>query len=393
MDSVLRFFSGTVKLKITGTTPERFINLCLIHKIALWEIKRMGDKTLVVHIHARDVKKIRPLLRKSFCQMHILKKSGLPFLRLKAFRRKAFLVGGLVFCLTLYLLSTFIWTVDVIAPKTLKNLSAQTIKVRAKEYGLKPGISKVFFNAENLKSALLKDFPEATWIGVDISGTKAIITIYERTEKPKEDSFTHGDLIAEKDAVVEDIFVIEGRQLVAKGVTVEKGDVLISSKVYPQVVEGQEVQKTEIKYVRAKGIVRARTWYEAQAKVLFVEKALYKGGKTSYGLELKFPDGTISNWSVHKFPAFEKIDVSSWSNNRFAVGLKMQKYNEILSKKIVRTPSQAKEQANVLVDGRLRKLIGPSAKLVKKNYIWYNNNNYVKVRGIWEVNEQIGVNR
>lgn len=393
MDSLWQFFNGTTKLKITGTTPERFINLCLINKISLWDIKRIGEKTLIVHTNVKDVKKLRPLLRKSFCRMHILKKYGLPFLWIKAFRRKAFLVGGSIFCLTLYIMSTFIWTVDIFAPKPLKNISKQVLLDRARAYGLKPGVSKILLDPELLKPMLLKDFPNASWIGIDISGTKAIITIYERIEKPKEESSAPADLIAEKDAVVEDIFVIEGTPLVTKGLTVEKGDTLISAKVYPPVVEGQETPSGEMKYVRAKGIVRARTWYEARARVLLKEKYFYKSGNSSYGLTVKFPDGTIKNWSMKKFPAYEKIDIGDWRNSRFAVELKMQKYNEILSKKIIRKPNEAKAEANLLVDKKLRKLLSSSAKLVKKNYLWYNNMNSVTIRGIWEVNEQIGLNR
>lgn len=389
----LRFFNGTVKIKITGSQPERFINLCLVNKISLSGLSRVGEQTIMVHLAAQDIKKIRPILRKSACRMRIIDKSGLPFLKYKALRRKGFMMGGLLFCLFLYIFSTFIWSIEINTPKPLKLVSAQQIVKQANIYGLKPGVSKLLLNNNQLREKLMKDFPDASWIGVDVSGTRAIITIYERYKVLEKESAEPANLVADKDAVIEDVLVIKGTAVVSKGTTVKRGDLLISSHVYPTVISGQEPYAGEPMLARAKGIVRARTWYDSRAKILLKEEQYYHTGNINYGLVLKIPDGSSKVLRISDFTTYEETNIRSWRNKSFALELKLQKYLEIKKKTTLRTPSEAKEQAMAVADKKILKLLPADAKLVNKNYIWYNIKNGISVRAIWEVRENIGINR
>lgn len=393
MDNISQYFKGKVKIKISGQSPERFINLCLVHKIPLASIVRVGERTLVISLAAQDVKKLRPVLHKSACHMHVINKSGLPFLKKKALRRKSFMAGALIFCFCLYIFSTFIWSVEVKAEKPLQIIAKGQVLERASFYGLHPGVSILFVNINDMRENLIKDFPYAAWIGLDIVGTKAIITIYERSIVPQEESNKPADLVAEKDALIEEIFVISGTAIATKGMTVRQGDVLIGARVYPPVTEGQEPPPSEEKYTRAKGIIRARTWYEADAKVFFKENNYYRTGRNNYSVLIKTPDGTKKDFSLKKFTAYEKEKVADWKNNKFSVELQLLKYREVKNNIIQMNLEQAKKAALVRVEKELRKIFPPTAKLVNRHYIWYNIKNGVSVRMIWEARENIGVNR
>ena len=53
------YLRGAVKIRVIGTMPERFINLCITEQILLWGINKKGED-LVVWIGLNDFFKIRP---------------------------------------------------------------------------------------------------------------------------------------------------------------------------------------------------------------------------------------------------------------------------------------------------------------------------------------------
>ena len=73
----LRFLSGYVSLIAEGGFPERFINLCRLRGILLWEL-RCKDGVITACMGRKDYLKIRPVAKKSGMRVRIKKKSGLP---------------------------------------------------------------------------------------------------------------------------------------------------------------------------------------------------------------------------------------------------------------------------------------------------------------------------
>lgn len=54
----LRFIFGYVEFCAEGGFPERFINLCSVYHVRLWDVKRVKDK-LYAKTMLRDYKNIR----------------------------------------------------------------------------------------------------------------------------------------------------------------------------------------------------------------------------------------------------------------------------------------------------------------------------------------------
>lgn len=81
----LRFVFGYVEFCAEGGFPERFINLCSVYHVRLWDVKRVKDK-LYAKTMLRDYKNIREAVRRSGVKTRIIKKTGLLFLHLSSER-------------------------------------------------------------------------------------------------------------------------------------------------------------------------------------------------------------------------------------------------------------------------------------------------------------------
>ena len=61
---LLKCLQGYVKIKVEGYSPERFLNLCNVHKILIWGIDSQNS-IWEMYVSAKDFKKLRPLARKT----------------------------------------------------------------------------------------------------------------------------------------------------------------------------------------------------------------------------------------------------------------------------------------------------------------------------------------
>ena len=104
---VFRYMKGFLRIRISGFSPERFMNLCSNHGIVLWDIFP-GQCYYEMNISLSDFYRLKAVLRKTKTRVHILSKKGFPFVLVRWKSRKIFLSGFLFcFCLLIYL-STFI---------------------------------------------------------------------------------------------------------------------------------------------------------------------------------------------------------------------------------------------------------------------------------------------
>ena len=89
---LIRFFTGYVSFSAHGGFCERFVNLCTLNRIPLWNMKRQSD-TLFADTTVRGYKSIRQSAHRSGVKLKIVKKHGLPFLMEHNRRRRGILIG------------------------------------------------------------------------------------------------------------------------------------------------------------------------------------------------------------------------------------------------------------------------------------------------------------
>ena len=109
---ISRQFGGVLQIKLTGYSPERFLNLCNARNIPIWDLLYQDDG-YVFWMSLGGFRRVRPLVRKSQVKLRILKKEGIPFFLRRNRRRVGFGMGVLVCGLSLYVLSLFIWDIQI----------------------------------------------------------------------------------------------------------------------------------------------------------------------------------------------------------------------------------------------------------------------------------------
>lgn len=274
----LRFILGYVSFTARGGFPERFINLCRHNKIILWELKSR-DGVISACVDRAGYKKIRPVARKSGMRVRISKKHGLPFFLARHSRRIGVLIGACLCVAVLTILSTRIWSIDVVGNV---RVPAETVLSVFEDLGVRRGVagSRIKISATEIEA--LRRLPELSWLNINISGSAARIEVRETVESPElaEDG-EPTDIVAARDGQIVILRPFNGTQEQKIGNPVLKGDLLISGI--------EENKDLTVSFCKASGYVVARTSREssvAQSGKIAVQKAVSQ--KKSYVLDFLF---------------------------------------------------------------------------------------------------------
>ena len=230
MVEFLKYVRGYLRIRVSGFSPERFMNLCSNKGILLWKIEREGD-VYYMNIHLDGFRALRPIVRKTGTKVAVLERCGLPFFLPKLFRRKAF-IGGLMLAVAFWMISSlFIWDIQTAGNYRITDdvfntfLREQQVTVGMKKSGLDIGA---------LEKEIRRTFPEITWASARLSGTKLLIEIKENDAPiitQQEAAEEGSELVTDYDGTVVAIIVRSGVPKVKVGDTVAKGDVLVAGNV------------------------------------------------------------------------------------------------------------------------------------------------------------------
>ncbi|WP_227767512.1 sporulation protein YqfD [Zhaonella formicivorans] len=295
------YFLGYCVIMVEGPRKERFINLAATRGIDLWDIAHEGDSRLWGKVAVNGIKPLRHIARLSRCRYKIMAKNGLPFVLSRAEKRKGLVVGALLFSIALYWLSSYVWFVEVRFAKPMETLSKEEILTEAARAGLKPGVLKSSLDLAKLEKELVLRLPAITFISIELQGTLARIEVVEKKVIKDDKDRRPAHIVATKDGVIEEILVLLGEPRVAEGDTVQEGQVLISGIVPPRApADNPAANPGEVlpinqapQIVRARGIVRARVWYEKIAQAAVVETGENPTGRKVRQLSLKVGDKQI----------------------------------------------------------------------------------------------------
>ena len=253
------YMRGYVIIIVEGYFLEKFINVCIHRQIFLWNIERQSNCMMTLKVSIKGFKLLKPVARKTNCRIRIVKKRGLPFTMNRYRGRKTFLVGAVIFIILMYVLSSFVWTVEVTGNK---NLETQAVLDELASFGVKPGVLKYTIDTDTAVNNMMIDMRELAWIGIVVKGTKVKVQLVEGKKPPelipKNDPC---NVVASRDGVVKSIIGKAGQDMVKVGDTVTKGQILISGTIKS---ENAQIKES---IVHAIGVVNARTWYEGSCDV------------------------------------------------------------------------------------------------------------------------------
>lgn len=257
MQRVVNFFSGSVRVEVSGSYPERFLNLCARNGIKFRNMENCDVGVFRIDMSPKSFLRIRDLARRAMCRVHIVSKTGLPFLVRRVRKRTLLIAGCAVFCIAAWIFTGFVWTVEI---DGFSSLDEEKLRTCLEREGLKVGAAVSSIDIEELRNNILIDMPELSYIYVNFSGAEARVIARQRKAPPEilpED--TPCDIIADKDGIVESITVKTGTPEVAKGDTVVRGELLASGYVTGR--EGTTV------ITHADALITLRTWTQKSARM------------------------------------------------------------------------------------------------------------------------------
>ena len=265
------YLRGYVIIIVEGFFTEKFINICTRRQIPLWDVKVQSEKTRTMRMSIKGFKLIRSIARKAKCRVRLLKKVGLPFVFNKYRRRKAFFAGAALFFVLIFVLSSFIWSVEITGTKKLQNAELEEALTRN---GIRTGMLKFKIDTDSAVTGMMLDMEQLAWISINIKGTKVKVDVRERKEVPVViPRHIPCDVIAAKDGIIRQVIATGGIEAVGVGDTVQRGQVLISGNIP---LKGE---KAGYKLSHAMGTVSARTWYEEKVPVITSQIERLKTGK------------------------------------------------------------------------------------------------------------------
>ena len=234
MLQVIRYLQGYLTIKVWGFSPERFMNLCSNHKIFLWNIRNHGDY-YTMNIRLKNFYRLKGFTRKTGTRVVITGRYGLPFLSVRAWKRKIFLLGLFgSLCFWIWM-SGFIWAIEV---NGNYYVTTDVFQDFLKENEIQTGMKKKNVDIEKLEEAIRTHFDIVTWTSAQIDGTRLLIQVKENdliiAEKgeTKEAQVEAGvDLVADKDGTIVSIVTRTGVPKVSAGTQIKRGDILVEGGV------------------------------------------------------------------------------------------------------------------------------------------------------------------
>ena len=384
------YIRGYVIIIVEGYFLEKFINICTHRQLRLWNVKWQRNSRVKMMISIKDFKMLRPIAKKTRCRVHIIMKKGFPFFINKYKNRKAFIIGAGSCIITFFLISSFIWDVSVVG-----NSSVPTEVIVEKLYsnGIKIGALKYGINPENVVGNMMLELNDLARISVYIRGTKVQVVVNERVKPP--DLINRNvpcDIVALKEGVICSIVAKEGLETVKVGDTVAKGQLLITGKI-----ENINNPEATPLMVHSMGSVKARTWYEASAKVEQKLKKTKRTGlkKENYSIVLFTKKIKLFHSKIpYKNSEYVEIKKKLCIGNYFALPVEFiidQHYEYDLEHYEIDVETAEEIAADKAI--ALAKEKAPkNAKIVNSNVYFVNNDNGVNIaKAIIECIEDIGV--
>lgn len=404
---LMSFLFGHVLLLVQGKSLEKFINMAASRGIYLWDITRIGKDKMLVRVRLSGVKPLRHVARGTGNIFKISGREGVPFILARFKRRKMMVVGAAIFIIVLYALSSFIWFIEVSGNQ---QIPTEEILRIAHQGGLSKGAFKGNVDGALVERIIKDQLPTVSWVGVYLKGTHARIEIVEKKMPGGVDSHQPAHIVANKAGLVKEILVLAGQAAVQEGDTVVPGQILISGEVlpevdpnlYPETLDGAPPPIIMPRYVHAKGIVRARVWYEGYGEAPLVEQGTKPTGERAERVSIKIGHKEIILKGPKQIPykqykTKESVKkLPNWRNITVPVELVNIQYIEMADFREERTLSEARQKAEQNALSAVKEKLPQECRILEQRVeriATGQQENIVRVKVFIEALEEIGISK
>lgn len=309
-DKILKIFSSSIKIKVTGRNINNFLKRLINNNINIEKVIPISYKEIDLIINYQDLDKVLKL--KTIYNIKIVRYYG-KLRIIKRIKKDIFILSSLLISLLLiYTLSNVIFKVEVIHSN--KNI----IKLVTKELE-DNGIKKYKFvknyqEIEKIKNKILEENKDTLeWLEIIREGTKYTIRVEERiiNNKPKDNKIYN--IVASKNAVIKNIYAESGEKIRSINTYVKKGDIIISSDI--TLPNNEKISKT------ASGKVQGEVWYNINIEYPYQYHEIKYTGNKKKVLVLNLLNKRISFFDFHKYKTFNRNIKYIFNNNITPISL------------------------------------------------------------------------
>lgn len=299
----MRRLTGSIEVRLQGDYVERMLNMCRIHEIELWDIRR-EDASFCCHMAGADFARTLPLMKKTGTRAKVIAKSGLPFYLPFLKKRILFLIG-IVLCLGLLQAATlYVWAIEYVGNTQITD---DELTDFLQKEGISYGLRKTEIDCEEEEKQLRAAFPIVTWTSIYFEGTKLYVEVKENEKLAETAQETQGqDMIASEAGVIESIITRNGIPQVKAGDTVEQGQVLVSGAV-PVYDEEQNIMEYQI--YAADADITIRTTLELTQSIDEVYSVIAYTGRESRGFFIELLGYEIETPLIFPMERMESVRV------------------------------------------------------------------------------------
>lgn len=371
------------KILAEGIDCQKFIGKCAAKGITLMQIQYLSDDSLTFFCYDEDYKKIEKAAGNMY-RLTTLSVSGPRNSLVVAKKsRKAEILGMFLFAAILFYQNLFVSQIEILGCETIEEEKIRTV---LQACGLYEGCRKNSYNPEDTEYMLYEMVDNIAWAELRTQGGLVTVDIRESVIVEPLEGEEPCDVIAEKEGIIENVIAINGTAAVKPGDYVSKGAVLISGH--------QSVKEGEIQWLtHAQGEVMARTYHTLKTEVsAFAEEEAVTGSFVP-GIRVLFGDfhlDTNALFQVYDHQLIRELTLLD-TDVPLPVQLTVLGINETEITMRQRSEKEIQRLAEIQLLTELKKNMPEDAKIVKKDLKFTREENIIKVIGVFEVMEEIGI--
>ncbi|MGL4450770.1 MAG: sporulation protein YqfD [Sarcina sp.] len=303
----------TVEVKLFKR--EGLLNVMRNKGIVARNIKNIDAITIRFDIYYKDYASLKRLIKKLSGKIKIISK-GRQISMFIAIKNSICLFGGIfIFVLGLYLMSSFIWRVEI---ESKNYLPPYEIRTYLHSQGIKTGTPKKKIDVYELEKKIENNIDEIMWINIRIEGATLKVKFEEKKATLGETNSENkigSNKTASMDGTVKRVYTSSGTAIVKEGDIVKKGDILIKGEqiIKDQLIDGVDVRKP----VEPQGKIVADTFYEkiVELKVSGMEE--FRTGEVDEEMYINLFGKKIYLKKANKdFTSYDKIEKTGNFINR-----------------------------------------------------------------------------
>ena len=248
----------TVEVKLFKR--EGLLNVMRNKKIIVKNIRNIDAITLQFDIYYKDYSKLKNIIKKLDGKIKIVSK-GRQLSLFIAMKSSICLFGGvLILGIGLYLLSSFVWRIEI---ESKNYLPPYEVRTYLHSQGIKAGTSKRDIDVYELEKKIENSIEEIMWINIRIEGSTLKVKFEEKKAtlgENNEENKIGSNKVASMDGTIKRVYTSSGTATVKEGDIVKKGDILIKGEqiIKDELTDGADIRKR----VEPEGKIIADTFYE-----------------------------------------------------------------------------------------------------------------------------------